>query len=107
VSSIWGEEQEFSFQQLNEKLTNASIQALHDFSRTFELESDASSVGIGVVLLQGAHPIAYLIENLHGAFLNHPTYDKESYALVRALETREHYLVSKEFVIYSDQESLF
>jgi len=57
-------------------------------------------------LLQGGHPIAYYSEKLHGATLNYPTYDKELYALVRALKTWEHYLVSKEFVIHSDHESL-
>ncbi|KAF7832465.1 Transposon Ty3-I Gag-Pol polyprotein [Senna tora] len=34
------------------------------------------------------------------------TYDKELYALVRALETWQHYLWSKEFVIHTDHESL-
>ena len=38
--------------------------------------------------------------------LNYPTYDKELYALVRALQTWEHYLLCKEFVIHSDHESL-
>jgi hypothetical protein len=38
--------------------------------------------------------------------LNYPTYDKELYALVRALETWQHYLWAKEFVIHSDHESL-
>ena len=32
--------------------------------------------------------------------------EKELYALVRALKTWEHYLVSKEFVFHSDHESL-
>ena len=45
----------------------------------------ASGVGVGVVLLQGGHPIAYFSEKLHGATLNYPTYDKELYALVKAL----------------------
>jgi len=36
----------------------------------------------------------------------YPTYDKELYALIRALQTWEHYLVSNEFVIHSDHESL-
>jgi len=58
------------------------------------------------VLLQGGHPIAYFSEKLHGLALNYPTYDKELHALVRALQTWEHYLVSKEFVIHSDHESL-
>jgi hypothetical protein len=38
--------------------------------------------------------------------LNYSTYDKELYALVRTLETLQHYLWPKEFVIHSDHESL-
>ena len=38
--------------------------------------------------------------------MNYPTYDKELYALVRALETWQHYLWPKEFVIHTDHESL-
>uniref|UniRef100_A0A2N9HUP0 Integrase catalytic domain-containing protein n=1 Tax=Fagus sylvatica TaxID=28930 RepID=A0A2N9HUP0_FAGSY len=51
-------------------------------------------------------PIAYFSEKLNGAALNYPTYDKELYALVRALETWQHYLWLKEFVIHTDHESL-
>ena len=40
------------------------------------------------------------------AALNYPTYDKELYALVRSLETWQHYLLSKEFVIHTDHETL-
>jgi len=102
----WTEKQEQAFKRLKAQLTNAPILALPNFAKTFELECDASGVGIGAVLLQGGHPIAYFSEKLHGATLNYPTYDKELYALVRALKTWEHYLVSKEFVIHSDHESL-
>jgi hypothetical protein len=48
----------------------------------------------------------YFNEKLSGATLNYPTYDKELYALVRALETWQHYLWPKEFVIHSDHKSL-
>ena len=100
------EKQDQAFKRLKAQLTNAPILALPNFAKTFELECDASGVGIGVVLLQGGHPIAYFSEKLHGATLNYPTYDKELYALVRTLKTWEHYLVSKEFVIHSDHEPL-
>ena len=58
------------------------------------------------VLMQDRRPIAYFSEKLSGETLNYPTYDKELYALLRALETWQHYLWPKEFVIHSDHESL-
>ncbi|XP_050908979.1 uncharacterized protein LOC127122728 [Lathyrus oleraceus] len=52
------------------------------------------------------HPLAYFSEKLKGVALNYSTYDKELYSLVRALQTWQHYLLPKEFVIHSDHESL-
>ncbi|KAF7839273.1 Transposon Ty3-G Gag-Pol polyprotein [Senna tora] len=106
VGFKWGKEQEEAFNTLKEKLSSAPLLLLPDFSKTFEIECDASGIGAGVVLMQDKRPIAYLSEKLNGATLNYSTYDKEIYALVRALETWQHYLWSKEFVIHTDHESL-
>jgi hypothetical protein len=72
---------------LQDKLTHAPLFQLPDFNKTFELECDASEIGLGGVLLQERKPIAYFIEKLSGPVLNYSTYDKELYALVRYLET--------------------
>ncbi|KAG8490986.1 hypothetical protein CXB51_014129 [Gossypium anomalum] len=50
--------------------------------------------------------MAYFSEKISGAVLNYPVYDKEMYALIRALETWQHYLWPKEFVIHSDHQAL-
>ena len=80
------------FQLIKEKLTHASLLALPDITKTFEIECDALGMDICAVFMQGGRPIAYLSEKLSGAALNYPTYDKELYALVQALETWQHYL---------------
>jgi hypothetical protein len=53
------------------------------------------------VLLEEGKPIAYFSEKLSGPSLNYSTYDKELYALVHVLETWQHYLWLKEFIIHS------
>jgi phage FluMu gp28-like protein len=106
VPFLWGDEQDRAFQELKRKLCEAPLLQLPDFDKTFEIECDASGIGIGGVLIQEDKFIAYFSEKLNGPHLNYSIYDKELYALVRVLETWQHYLFPKEFVIYSDHEAL-
>jgi hypothetical protein len=51
VPFYWGAAQKHSFNTLIDKLTHAPLLQLLDFGKTFELECDASGIGIGGVLL--------------------------------------------------------
>ena len=87
-------------------MTEAPVMRLLDFTKPFEVECNASGIGIGGVLSQERHPIAYFSEKLNNAKQKYSTYDKEFYAITRALWHWHYYLLSQEFVIYSDHEAL-
>jgi len=95
-----------AFGEIKKKMTEAPVMRLPDFSRVFEVECDASGIGIGGVLSQERHPVAYFSEKLNDAKQRYSTYDKEFYAVVQALRFWRHYLLPHEFVLYSDHEAL-
>jgi hypothetical protein len=102
----WTEEAQKSFELLKQKVIEAPILILSDFSKVFEIDCDASNLGIGGILNQEGKPIAFFNEKLNDSQKKYANYDKEFYALVRALEHGSHYLLSKEFTLHSDHEVL-
>ncbi|GJR05644.1 putative CCCH-type zinc finger family protein, partial [Tanacetum coccineum] len=103
---IWTKEAQASFERIKAKMTEAPVLALPNFEKVFELDCDASGVGIGAVLSQDNRPIAFFSEKLSKSRQKYTTYEKEFYAIVRALEHWRHYLISKEFILHSDHEAL-
>jgi len=55
----WSDAASHAFTELKTALTKRPVLSLPDFSLPFELETDASGIGLGVVLSQNRHPIAY------------------------------------------------
>jgi hypothetical protein len=102
----WTEEAEKSFNLLKKKITKQPILVLPDFSKTFQVKCDTSGFAIEAVLSQEDRPITYFNEKLNETKVKYSTYDKEFYAVIQALKKWRHYLVPKEFVLYSDNHAL-
>jgi hypothetical protein len=90
---------------LKSKLISTPLLSLPDFNKAFEIECDASGIGIEVVLMQDKRLIAYFSEKLNGVTFNYLTYDNELYAVVD-LETWQHDMWPQDFVIHTDHQSL-
>ncbi|KAE8672958.1 putative CCCH-type zinc finger family protein [Hibiscus syriacus] len=102
----WSEEAEASFQLAKQKMTEAPVLALPDFDKVFEVNCDASGVDIGGVLSQAGRPVVFFSEKLSGSKKNYSTYDLEFYTIVQSLTHWRHYLVQKEFILFTDHEAL-
>lgn len=103
---IWNPQAQLAFVELKWLLSSTSVLALPSFEEVFGVECDASGVGLGVVLSKLGHPVSYYSEKLNDGKHRYSTYHKEFYALIRALDHWQHYLISKEFILHSDHEAL-
>lgn len=56
---MWAPEDQHAFEKLKVAMSQTPVLALPDFHKPFNIENDASDTGIGAVLVQDGHPIAY------------------------------------------------
>ena len=103
---LWTEAADQAFERVKSLITQAPILRLPDFGKVFEIACDALDVGIGGVLSREGHPIEYFSEKLNDVRLIYSMYEREFYAVIQALKHWRHYLLHKEFVLFSDHEAL-
>jgi len=81
----WTKAAQKAFEEVKQKLCHAPVLASPNFEGLFEVECDASGVRIGAILIKSRRPLAYFSEKLNGSKCNYSTYNKEFYAIIRAL----------------------
>jgi hypothetical protein len=82
------------------------VLAQPDTNKPFDVYCDASSTGLGGVLLQEGRVISYSSRQLRRHEEHYPTHDLELAAVVMALRTWQNYLLGNVIHIYMDQKRL-
>ncbi|MCH87949.1 enzymatic polyprotein, partial [Trifolium medium] len=103
---IWGTEATSAFQLMKKIMTSPPVLVLPNFDIPFEVECDAAGRGIGAVLMQQRRPIAFFSKALSDGNLAKSVYEKELMALVLCIQHWRHYLLGKQFTVYTDHKSL-
>lgn len=107
----WGQEQEAAFKSLKQKLITAPILRQPDFTREFEIHTDASQIAIGAALFQRddvgvPHAIGYFSRKLRNAESRYPAIDLEALAVVEGVRVFDPYVYGRRFKIYTDHRPL-
>lgn len=87
-------------------MVNPPVLALPNFSEPFLIETDASRVRMGAVLMQNGHPIAYISKAFSKRNGLLSAYERELLAVVFAVRKWQYYLTLQQFIIRTDQHSL-
>lgn len=77
----WNDKAQEVFLGLKEDMPIVHVLTLPDFTYNFTVETNASNVGIGAVLMQSNHPIAFYSHKLSSRMQQASTYVKELFAI--------------------------
>jgi hypothetical protein len=102
----WDEKCQESFEQLKKRLMSPPVLVMPDLQKGFDIYCDACGQGLGCVLMQEGHVIAYASRQLRKHELNYPTHDLELAAVVHALKIWRHYIMGTKCKVYTDHKSL-
>jgi hypothetical protein len=102
----WTPRRETKFQELKKRLTTAPVLTMPNMEKPFSIYCDASGQGLGCVLMQDGHVVAYASRQLRKHEEKYPTHDMELAAVVHALKIWRHYIIGKRREVYSDHKSL-
>ncbi|KAA0051027.1 transposon Tf2-1 polyprotein isoform X1 [Cucumis melo var. makuwa] len=106
VAFKWTEESHMAFETWKKAMMTLHILALPDFNLPFEVETDASSFRVGVVLIQSNRPIAYFSHTLSLRDQEKAVYERELMAVVLVVQRWRPYLLGRKFIVKTDQRSL-
>ncbi|GBG76168.1 hypothetical protein CBR_g21917 [Chara braunii] len=106
----WTERCKVVFRHLKDALTHYEVLKLPDPDKPFIVTMNASQYGIGAVLAQQGggklRPVEYMSKKMPSQKLAKFTYEKELYAVYKALTHWRHYLLGGFFILRTDHKTL-
>jgi hypothetical protein len=97
----WTPRRETSFQELKKRLTTTPVLTMPDMEKPFLIYYDTSGQGLGCVLMQDGHVVAYASRQLRKHEEKYPTHNLELATVVHALKIWRHYIIGKRCEVYS------
>ena len=107
---IWGPAQQETFEKLKSEIATPRVLAHYDVTADTKISADASSYGLGAVLLQSQSdtwkPVAFTSRSLTDTERTYAQIEKEALALTWACERFSEYVLGKQIHLETDHKPL-
>ena len=108
---VWTKTHQEAFEDLKMKLMSMPVLRNPDYSRPFEVHTDASQIAIGACLMQRSedctpHAVAYYSCKMKGPEVRYSATDSEALAVVEAVRAFDPYVYGRNFTIFTDHRPL-
>ena len=102
----WGPSQETAFQTAKKIIAREVMLAYPDFSKPFEIHTDASHYQLGAVISQSGKPIAFYSRKLNSAQTRYTTTERELLSIVETLKEYRNILLGHYIEVFTDHKNL-
>ena len=102
----WGEAEQKAFDTMKRSMARETILAYPNFTKPFEIHTDASAFQLGSCISQDKRPIAFYSRKLAPAQTRYTTTERELLSIVETLKEFRTILMGQQLIIHTDHENL-
>ena len=102
----WTTEHQESFDKMKALMAKETLVTFPDFSKEFEIHTDASKLQLGACISQGGKPVAFYSRKLQPAQTRYTTTERELLSIVETLKEFRNILLGQRIKVHTDHENL-
>ena len=99
----WKEEHQQAFEALKKKLSKNVLLTYPDFSKIFEVHTDASDIQMGALITKDKKPLAFYSRRLNPAQQCYTVSERELLSLVETFKAYRNILLGQPITAYTDR----
>ena len=102
----WSTEHQAAFDKMKSIIGKTTLLTYPDFTKPFDIYTDASHIQIGAVITQDNRPIAFYTRKLNPAQTRYTTTERELLAIVETLKEFRNILIGHSIRVFTDHKNL-
>ena len=102
----WEEEHQQAFEQMKKLIARETLLTYPDFTKSFEIHTDASKIQLGACISQDGKPVAFYSRKLNPAQTRYTTTERELLSIVETLKEFRNILLGQQIIVHTDHENL-